>query len=51
MSSVMIKASDFVYALRGDDINAPIITEIRSKDGYINATKLCTSAGKMWGGY
>lgn len=43
------RAQDFVDALRGDD--GQMITEMRLSDGYISATKMCQSAGKMWGHY
>ncbi|GAQ87939.1 hypothetical protein KFL_003890100 [Klebsormidium nitens] len=43
------QARDFVDALRGDD--GRMITEMRLSDGYVSATKMCQSAGKMWGHY
>lgn len=43
------QAAAFVEALRGDD--GRMITEMRLSDGYINVTKLCQSAGKLWGDY
>lgn len=43
------QARDFVDALRGDD--GRMITEMRLSDGYISATKMCQSAGKMWADY
>jgi hypothetical protein len=42
-------ARDFVDALRGDD--GRMITEMRLSDGYVSATKMCQSAGKMWADY
>lgn len=42
-------ASAFVKALYGDDGN--MITELRSSDGYVNATKMCQSAGKLWANF
>ena len=43
------QARDFVDALRGDD--GRMITEMRLSDGYVSATKMCQSAGKMWADY
>jgi hypothetical protein len=43
------QARAFVDALRGDD--GELITEMRLSDGFISATKMCQSAGKMWGHY
>jgi hypothetical protein len=31
--------------------NGGIITEIRSSDGYVNASKMCRSGGKLWANY
>ena len=39
-------ASSFVESLFGDD--GQMITQIRVSDGYVNATKMCQSAGKLW---
>lgn len=43
------RAAAFVEALRGDD--GHMITEMRLSDGYVNASKMCRSAGKFWGDY
>jgi hypothetical protein len=48
--AVVKKANDFLYALKGED-GQNIITEMRKEDGFINATKLCKSAGKYWADY
>lgn len=40
------RAASFLKALYGDDGN--MITEMRVSDGYVNATKMCQSAGKLW---
>ena len=50
MLSTISKANEFVFALKGEN-NQDIVTEIRMKDGFINATKLCKSAGKLWADY
>jgi hypothetical protein len=39
-----------LYKLKSDDGNI-VITEMRRTDGYINATKLCKSAGRLLGDY
>lgn len=44
------KAKDFLYSLKGDN-GEQIITEIDLETGYINATKLCKSAGRLWSTY
>lgn len=46
VASTSSSASSFLKALYGDDGN--LITEMRLSDGYINATKMCRSAGKEW---
>lgn len=43
-------ANDLLYALKGED-GKDIITEIRKTDGFVNATRLCQSAGKQWHDY
>jgi hypothetical protein len=43
-------SNELVYSLK-DDNDENIITDIRLKDGYIHATKLCNSAGKDWYDY
>lgn len=40
---------DFFETLKTSD--GRIITSVRPSDGYINATKMCQSAGKGWGNY
>lgn len=45
-----IMANQLVYALQADD-GDNIITEMRTTDGYVNATKLCKSADKVWNKY
>lgn len=40
-------AAPLFDSLKTDDDR--FITEMRLSDGYINATKMCTSAGKYWG--
>jgi hypothetical protein len=42
--------SQNIYSLKGDT-NEDIITEIDLSTGFINATKMCKSAGKFWGNY
>lgn len=49
ISAAQNEARDFFEALKTDD--GRLITEMRMTDGYINATKMCESAGKLWGGY
>jgi hypothetical protein len=44
------KANDFIFALKGEN-GDNIVTEIRTNDGFVNATKLCQSAGKQWHDY
>jgi hypothetical protein len=44
------RAKDFLYSLKGDN-GEQIITEIDLETGYINATKLCKSAGRSWYAY
>ena len=44
------RAKDFLYSLKGDN-GEQIITEIDLESGYINATKLCKSAGRSWSTY
>lgn len=43
-----MSARDVVYALKGD---GQLVTEMRVNDGYINATKLCKSADKLFNDY
>jgi hypothetical protein len=50
MLSTVSKANEFIFALKGEN-DQDIVTEIRMKDGFINATKLCKSAGKLWADY
>ncbi len=40
------QAVDFFEALKGEDGN--LITQLRKSDGFVNATKLCRSGGKLW---
>lgn len=47
----MSAAADLVNSLVAHDESGGIITEIRSSDGYVNATKLCQSAGRRWPKY
>jgi hypothetical protein len=42
--------SQNIYSLKGDT-NEDIITEIDLLTGFINATKICKSAGKFWNNY
>lgn len=44
-------ANDLVHTLTALDDAGGIIAEIRSTDGYVNATKMCKSAGKLWSNY
>lgn len=46
----MEQARALVYALKGDD-GQDIVTEINLETGFVNATKLCQSAGKLWHNY
>lgn len=50
MTQLSTIGNELVHALRGDD-GQEIVTEIRLKDGFVNATKLCKSAGKFWADY
>jgi hypothetical protein len=43
------QARDLVNALKGD--NDQMITMMRLSDGFVSATKMCQSAGKMWTNY
>jgi hypothetical protein len=45
-STTVEVAGSFLKSLHGDD--GEMITEMRASDGYVNATKMCTSAGKEW---
>lgn len=49
LETACTEASDFFEALKTDD--GQLITEMRLVDGYINATKMCQSAGKLFGDY
>lgn len=42
--------ADLIYSLSNNDRNS-IITEINLSNGYVNATKMCKSAGKHWAHY
>jgi hypothetical protein len=42
-------ALSFIESLFGDD--GQMITQIRVSDGYVNATKMCQSAGKLWANF
>jgi hypothetical protein len=44
------EAENFIYSLKGND-GQNIITEINLTNGYVNATALCKSAGKVWNNY
>jgi hypothetical protein len=44
-------AYNLVDALVARDDDGGMITEIRCSDGYVNATKMCQSAGKRWNDY
>lgn len=46
----MEQARELVYSLKSDEGQA-IMTEINLETGYVNATKLCQSADKLWGHY
>lgn len=48
--AVVKKANDFLYALKGQNGNDMVI-EMRKEDGFINATRLCKSAGTKWNNY
>jgi hypothetical protein len=44
------QAEDFIYSLQGDN-DETIITDINLTTGFVNATKMCKSAGKFWNNY
>lgn len=46
VASCSKRNTHFIEALHGDDGN--LITQMRTSDGYVNATAMCNSAGKKW---
>lgn len=50
MNQLSTIGNELVHALQGEN-GEDILTEIRLKDGFVNATKLCKSAGKQWYDY
>ena len=50
LSTSAASASSLIESLVADDGNT-ISVELRKSDGYVNATKLCRSAGKLFGEY
>lgn len=43
-------ASTFVTSTK-DNTGRDLVVEVRTSDGYFNATKMCTNSGKFWGQY
>jgi hypothetical protein len=50
MNQLALNGNDLIHALKGEN-GEDIVTEIRLTDGFVNATKLCKSAGKFWADY